>query len=253
MTDDADWAALALQNAFALWFTPELEHRAEQGILRRGSIVWGVQAILDLDLPAPIIRINSEISGVFRARSKGPVEKGQHLSFSELGDIEGVELTQEYPNAGHFTAILHNGAWFIAFDFRRNATRIAEHLTAITEFLDASAMAIERSLARPAVENLFAAVELMARSFLLMIPDRRVLNASSHGFVHTTFNLYGRTGLAPSEFVSLLNELRELRPGARYLRGLPPSVEACAGLLEQARAMFGHLDVNRPRRFSEPG
>jgi uncharacterized protein (UPF0332 family) len=251
VTDEAEWGGKVLENAFEQWFRPELDRRANAGTITEGYSVWAMQAIFDLDLPAPIVNINDQISGVLRARSKGAISKGQQVGLRDLGDIEGIELTDAHQNAGHFTAILHNGSWFLAFDFRRNASRIAQHLDAVKEFLSVAEFSVENSLWRPAIENLFTSVELMAKSILMMVPDRRVLDAKSHQFVHTTFNLYSKTGLTEREHVTLLNELSKLRLNARYPKGPGPEIAECSALLVRAKEMLKHLEERRPRRYEQ--
>jgi hypothetical protein len=42
-----------------------------------------------------------------------------------VGEIVGMELTIEQPNASHLTAVLHKQTWYLLFDFRYNATRVS--------------------------------------------------------------------------------------------------------------------------------
>jgi hypothetical protein len=73
------------------------------------------------------------------------------------------------------------------------------------------------SRVRPFVENLLAAMEHLARCYLMLHPDEALLNkGSSHNLVQTKFNQWSKFGNVDRDYVALLNELFELRKPARY-------------------------------------
>jgi hypothetical protein len=131
---DGTAANRLLEHAFRLWFKPELDRRAADGRIPRGFAVWAVQVVLNLDA-APEVRINQEIRGAFVGRPKKRAKVGEIARLSDFTDIDSMTLTDEDPNAGHFTALIHNGYWRLFFDFRYNAGRIAKQLDAADEFI----------------------------------------------------------------------------------------------------------------------
>jgi len=256
-TDDLEFTSSVLQNAFDLWFDPEIKRRQASGSLPTPFHVWAVQVLLEVGKP-PSIFLNDQLKGVLQAQIlpdfKSPVERGAEIRFDELGDIVGMQLTNDQPNAGHLTAILHRNNWYLLFDFRYNAARVARHLSVAREFLSAAESAYAAKHYHPAIDNLFASVELVAKSYLLMLPDERVLTSARHGFVSTHFNIHGgKHGNVDPAFVSLFNELAGEWTSARYpdepLRRGPPSIERW---LKTARSFLEDMEQKRPRLHGEP-
>jgi len=247
---EQDFTGVVLRNAFDLWFEPEIKRRQEAGFLPKPFRLWAAQVILDLEGPAEI-NFNEHINGIFAAHAEGPVEKGQEIALAALGKLEGLQLTPDHPNAGHLTAIYHRKQWYLFFDFRYNASRITLHLDVARQFLQAAEEAAERDHRNAAVENLFAAVELMAKSYLLMHPDRRLLTKTRHRFVATAFNRYGSHGNVPGDFLRLFNTLTDLRNSARFPNEpLRVSSDRIQAWLETASEMDKHLESVRPTRFA---
>lgn len=245
---DAKAASRTLEHAFRLWFEPELERRAADGRIQKGFAVWAVQVVLNHDAD-PEIRINQEVKGAFVARAGRKACPGETLLLRDITQIESMKLTDEERNAGHLTAVIHNGRWHLFFDFRYNAARIKNQLKAADEFIAAAAGAAERGHSIAAVDNLYDAVQLMAKSFLLTTPERGVLESKTHGFIETRFNRQAKLGNVESASASLLNRLAHLRPKTRYalepVRVQPSELER---MLESARAMRAEPDRHRPRR-----
>lgn len=244
---EPDIALKVIQNAFDLWFAPELDRRIAAGQLPVGFKVWAAQVVLDPDADQPRIYFNEQVRGVMQGRANRPIKKGEVVRLADFDEIVALELSSEDPDAGHLTAILHNDAWFLHFDFRYNAGRIDEYLALARQFLVAAGKARQDVADRVTIENLHAAVELLARCFLLLFPGREAVEARTHSFTHSKFNLYGRTGAAPPGHVALLNRLAALRVPARYLRGALDLEEGeLDSLLSQAHAMAVELDARRP-------
>jgi hypothetical protein len=194
LSDEADSTQTILRNAFDLWFEPEIKRRQEAGKLPEPFPLWAAQVLMEPG-ERPTIRFNKDIRGIFQAQpdadTKLPTERGSAIPLSELGQIVGMQLTTHEANAGHLTAIVHKGTWYLMFDFRYNASRIARTLEVSHQFLAAAETSFAKQHLNASVENLFAAVELAAKSYLMMHPDKRLLARTGHGLVATEFNRYG--------------------------------------------------------------
>jgi uncharacterized protein (UPF0332 family) len=253
MTEE-DFDQNLMGQVLELWINPEIERRREAGSLPDDFVVTRAQIIMNLAADAPEVRFNKEIKAVAQFRAARAVEVGEDLTEADIESIEDIMLTDEDPNAGHLTMMLFKGRWFIAFDFRYNATRIAAIVRAAREFLDAASFALRQHHLRPFVDNLFSATELMAKGLLLMWPDERLLNSRKHTFVSTKFNLSGKWGHTDQRYVSLLNRLSKLRGSARYLdKDFSLSADEAKKMLATAESMFGTLRDSAPERYKLSG
>jgi hypothetical protein len=245
---DADVVTRILDHAFKLWFEPELKRRAAEGRIQDGFAVWAVQVVLNLDAD-PEVRINQEVKGAFIAKAGKKAHLGETLSLKDIAEMQSMQLTEEDPNAGHLTAVIHNRRWHVFFDFRYNAARIESQLKAADEFMAAAADAAERGHAIAAVDNLFDAVQLMAKSFLLITPERGVVESKTHGFIETRFNRQAKLGNVTAESARLLNRLAQLRPKTRYaLKPVQVPRSELQNMLASAQAMRAEMEEHRPRR-----
>ncbi len=218
--NDSDFTLAVLRNAFELWFEPEIQRRQERGEFPKPFKLWAAQILMEPDSP-PVIAFNEQIQGVLQAKPDAntplPIEKGQQLRLRDLGDIVGMQLTTEHPNAGHLTALFHKGAWYLLFDFRYNSARINLSLDVARQFYAAAEGAIDRKHLNVAVENLFAVVEIAAKSYLMIHPYPQLLRKHRHGLISTEFNRYGgKHGNVDAKYVSLFNALTSIRLKARY-------------------------------------
>lgn len=244
-----EFAEVVINNAFRLWFIPELDRRRADGRIPDGFELRAAQVVMDLNNPSPVVRINEEVRGVLEARAARPIEKGQPVCESDMSELLGMSLTEDDPNAGHATALLHNDVWYLFFDFRYNAARIEQYIDMARQFLHVAGTAARDGQLRPVVENLFATVEILAKCLLMMRPDRSVLESKKHKFVATRFNLEGKLGNVPPDSVQLLNRLTALRPIARYQpETLALTKEDAQTLCVQAQKMLDWIDSARPKR-----
>jgi uncharacterized protein (UPF0332 family) len=249
---DAIAANRTLEHAFRLWFKPELDRRAADGRIPKGFAVWAVQVVLNLDAE-PEVRINQEVKGAFVGRPTVRPKVGEAILLSDIAQIESLLLTDDDPNAGHFTALIHAGRWHLFFDFRYNAGRIAKQLEAADEFIAAAAGAVERGHSVAAVDNLYDAAQLMARCFLLCLPGVKALEAKTHGFIETRFNRQAKLGNVQGASAKLLNRVAQLRPKTRYaLEPMNVAKSELQQMLEAARAMRGEIEAHRPKRVRPP-
>ena len=129
--------------------------------------------------------------------------------------------------------------------------RLRSHtqLVAADQFIAAAAGAIERGHDIAAIDNLYDAVQMMAKSYLLTTGDQRVLKAKTHGFIETGFNRQAKIGNVDAGSAQLLNRLARLRPRTRYALE-PEGVTASEleAMLAQAKAMRESVERHRPKR-----
>jgi len=208
---------------------------------------------LDAD---PVVRINEEVRGAFVARAGKAgrnAKPGKTLLLRDLSQIESIELTDEDPNAGHLTAVVHHGRWHMFFDFRYNAGRIENLLKAADEFIAAATAAAERGHSIATIDNLYDAVQLMAKSFLLTTPERGALESKTHGFIETRYNRQAKLGNVEQSSADLLNRLARLRPQTRYaFEPVRISQSELEQMLDRARKMRADIEGRRPRRAKAP-
>lgn len=230
-----------------LWINPEIQRRRNEGVLLEDFALFAAQVIINFDQPTAV-RLNEEVKAAVVGTFSKLVEEGTQVSIDELDSITGVELTNRDPNAGHLTVLFHKGSWFVAFDFRYNAAICADHLAIARGFLDAARFSLDHQHVRVAIDNLYSATELMAKSCLLM-HDQKILTSRTHGIVHARFNQWGYLGNVSPRYTALLNRLAETRVAAKYFRGqFDVTSEAAENLLEVAEEMYSEQVVRIPNR-----
>lgn len=249
--DEAEFTKKVVGDAFKLWFAPELERRITVGELPTGVKIWAAQIIMDLEQPH-IINFNDQIEGVLAARKEPDVSiaAGQVVTMQEITAIDDLTLTNQHANAAHLTVIWHKGNGYLLFDFRYNADRINDLVQIADEFIDSANDALANDLLHPLAENLFAAVELMAKALLMAHPDPRFLGRHSHGLVESELHKYARFGNVPQPYVDLYKRLMEVRPAARFGRStLVIDGHEAATMLKTARGMRSHVEEVSPTRY----
>ena len=248
---DADMARRVVEQAYEFWIGPEFERRRRAGELPDDFVLHGAQVIFDMDAELPKVRLNEEVKAVAVVTATRAIEKGQRVTEDDIAGYEDIVLTDQDPNAGHITMVADKGGWALAFDFRRNAGRIAEHSEVARQFLEAAAWAQEKGYARVFVDTLFSATELMAKGFLIWQPDRSLLDSKTHRLIKVRFNIERKHENVDGRFVDLLNRLGDLRERARYLaRDFGLSDAGMDEMLAVAREMHEVLVAISPRRAS---
>lgn len=236
-----------VQHIFDLWIKPEIRMRQEKSLLPDPYSFYAAQVIMNHDLPTEV-RFDEEVHAVVRGKLQKPSTKGQQIALDELESLEEIALTDIDSNAGHMTIIAHRGRWIIRFDFRYNAARSRDHIKAAREFLDAAISSLEREHLRPFVDNLFSAVELLAKATLLL-HDEDMLTIKKHGVVHSKYNLWGKLGNTDARYTKLLNCLSKLRGPSRYLnKDLTLTLEEAKKMLAVAENMYIDVDTIAPKR-----
>ncbi|MDP1826621.1 MAG: HEPN domain-containing protein [Archangium sp.] len=243
--------------AMELWVRPEIARRSATGTLPDGFRVERFQIVMHVDQPHQV-RLNDEIRGLMQVRVNQAVQAGAQVHFDQIDDIVGFDVTKSDPNAGHLTALLvprgNESHWALFFDFRYNSHRVKETLEIANEFLFVAESALGTARIRATAENLFTAFELGAKALLLLLPDRRVLDARSHGTVGGLFNVFSRHGNVDTEITRGFRRASALRPGARYSnRTFETNVEELTQLLSIAKRFLADVALRNRRLPDEIG
>lgn len=243
----------AVENLFSslmsVFVQPELARRLEAGCpLAPGTQLVAIQVVFRV-AQEPDVRFNSEVGGFMRARALRAMAEGEPATSADVSEITHVELTDTDGDAAHITAIQLADGWSISWDGRYNASHIAAHVDAASEFVELAEIALERGMLRGFAENAFEAAELLAKAEILSLPDAAVLKSKKHGTIAQRFNRWAHIGGTDQRFANLRNELERLRGPARYLRGEFGLDQARAkAMLATLKEMRGHVDEVAPRR-----
>jgi uncharacterized protein (UPF0332 family) len=251
MSKQFDEQALArvMTAAGALWLEPELQRRIARGELPDGFKLTAFQIITDAEGIPRETRLNDEVRGVVRRRSAVEVAKDDLVFGNTKIDMPEILLTEADPNAAHFTALLTEEGWIVSWDMRVNAREAAEHAKAAREFLDSARTSLADGRMRPFVQNLLDGTELMATAYLLTRQD--VKPGRTHRSVANPFNVERRAGRVDESFSKLLNNLRELRRSARYLRSdFALETDEANAMMATAEQMYRALYDVVPKRHA---
>jgi hypothetical protein len=208
--------------AMNLWFLPEIEHRQAAGKIPQPYELRAAQIIFHADERPHEIRLNEEVQALAKVKFKEGItkEKGEIIFDHEIEHYELLRLPEtEDPNCGHLTVIQIRGSWHLFFDFIYNKGRSKEVLQAAKEFLDAAEHALAKSYFRALVDNLFSAAELAATAFLTVSPYSGRSQDTSHGQLHSRFNLLAKVGAVETSHRETFNSLASIRKRARYVKG----------------------------------
>jgi uncharacterized protein (UPF0332 family) len=244
-----------IRNSLELWIEPEINRRLVEGRIDASWRMFSAQVVMNVGMPIQV-RLNGEVAAVFAGRLKDPraAEIGKVISLDEFETVDDVRLTTADDNAAHITLLVRGDHWFVSFDFRYNREMICEYLRVADEFIATARDAFVQDRLRAFVENLLAAVEHMARCYLLQRPDEQVRRPETeHNFVQTEFNRQGKHGNVDREFVLLLNRLWNLRKPARYLPSELQLMKTDAEeLLAAAAKMRKDIEERLPPRVAPP-
>lgn len=244
-----------LSHMFSLYMYPEIRRRVEVGSLPGEVKIWGFQVLFQMDNP-PMVRINKEVRGqmIVGLKEGKDVEVGERTTLENVDNIESIRLEDdEEPKYAHFTAIQLGHAWTFTFDFRYDKGRARKHLAVAKEFLRLADYCYRYELWHPFAENLLAALELMAKADLMLLPETGVRKARSHKYVKARYNLLGKLGNENKPYCEHLNKLWKFRKAARYLEGrLGIDTEYAKEALKSAREMSSYLDDRVAVKRSRP-
>lgn len=233
-----------LNQLLEIWILPELKRRKEAGQLNDGFSLRMAQIIFFSDGRKPEIRINSEAKAIAKVKLKTGVSKNTQdpIYSNEVEDLSYIKLTsEEDPDCGHVTIVTLNGRWFIGFDFRYNKGLATKHVETAKQFYEAAKSALDKNHSSACLENLFSAAELAAKAELLLMPDPRIKETSTHGGIQLQYNRYAELGNVEPELRTALNKLNDLRASARYLkREISVSKGEIETLLGNVKEMIAH-------------
>jgi hypothetical protein len=204
------------KNAFEHWITPEINRRLKANTHPEKFVLRAAQVVMKINEPINV-RLNDEVKAAAQIRYARPVNSGDPIFEQDIQSIEEVSLTEDDANASHMTMLRIKGIWYISFDFRYNAEIINDHIDLAGQFLATATYARSNSYTGPFFDNLFSAVELTAKAWLLQMPLPESLKSKQHGFFQSNYNRHAKLGNVSSDNASLYNELRKLRESARYL------------------------------------
>ena len=157
------------------------------------------------------------IKAIAKCKVNKDKNKGDIIYEEDIENIESIELTNRDPNSAHVTLLLIKGRWIISFDFRYNKKRILEHIEASKEFLESAKDNLTQNRLRPFFEDSFACAELLAKSILLQLPDKKILYGKDHASRINQFKNWASLGNVNQQHSDILERLKGLRSSARYL------------------------------------
>lgn len=219
---DAEGMQRTFNQFMDLYIRPEIDRRRESGELPENFELKLAQVLISGDGRSPVVRLNEEtkIIGLVKVASPGKVKAGQEVPPDKIEEIQNLTLTdEEEPNYGHLSMVkITENRWIFTFDFRYNKGLARGHLERAKEFFETAKESYGKKRYAPVVENLFACVELLAKSELLLVPDPKFRKKTSHKAIKARYNKWVEIGNADMRFGRTLNKLSSLRRSARYLK-----------------------------------
>lgn len=195
------------QQVMDIWINPEIERRRKAGSIKEGTIISKMQIIFSLS-GRNKVRLNDEVQVIVTCK------EGEEIYDN---NIEKIELTDNDCNCGHITLLLFKNNWIVSFDCRYNKEISQEHIKASKEFFESAKDNLAKNRLRPFFENAFASAELSAKSILLSLPDKNILEGKNHKERESKFESWAKIGNVRIDFSTTLSKLKSLRDSARYL------------------------------------
>jgi hypothetical protein len=193
------------EQIFELWINPEIERRQKTTPESVPPALIAAQIVFSVDRPHQV-RLNNEI----KAEAA--------LLIDESGLIKGVEhikLIEEDANSAHITLVKTGPEhWALSFRAHYNLARARTLFGNASNYLDVAKYALSKGFVGCFVDNLYSAVELAAKSRLMLMPDPKILTAKTHRYIVSEFNMFaGQLGNAPESHCEVLNSLAAKRNG----------------------------------------
>jgi uncharacterized protein (UPF0332 family) len=204
------------QQVMDIWVKPEIDRRKNLGKIEDNFKINKIQIIFSLNKKNET-RFNEEVKAIIEAKANRDVNKGEIVRGKDIDKIENITLIDKDINCGHITLLLFNNNWIISFDARYNKELIQKHIKASKEFYESAKENLEKERLRVFFENAFASAELSAKSVLLSLPDKKILNGRDHKERLDKFQDWANLGNVKIEFSETLSQLSRLRDSARYL------------------------------------
>lgn len=214
---DSEITDRIFQQVMSLWIKPEINKRKSLKRLPKNFNLRAAQIIFSLDRGWNKVRLNNEIKAEANLKLRVSKNKGDPIYEHEVENIQSIELTNKDPNCAHITLLKIRGKWIISFDFRYNKKRVLEHIERAKEFFDSAKENISNKRFGPFFENAFACAELLAKSILLQLPDKKMLHEKDHNLIIEKFKNFVVLGNVKIEHSNVLEKLKKLRSSARYV------------------------------------
>lgn len=215
-----DFSNNVFTNMMNLFFNPEITKRKAENSIDDSFELLAAQAIIFPDERQTIINLNSEVSAIVKLKKVANKDNDGFKASTE--QIEYVKLKdEEFLNCGHVTIILFNDGYHISFDFQYNKQISREHLKAAEQFIETSKFALDNKYITSFIDNSYSAIELLAKTNLLLEANSKVAGKTIHKTIHSTFNLRFKNSHTAFEIQrrKTLNDLTVARKNARYLEG----------------------------------
>ena len=237
-----------LQQIFDIYILPEIKRRQESGNLESPFLITQAQVLFCLDNNEPIIRLNSEVKakGTYKIKKESQAKNKDELTFADIQDISKFELTSDKDrNCGHVTIMnLGDSKWGGTFDFKYNTQIIHKYIAVSKQFLETAKTAKLNKHWNAFIDNCFSTSELLAKSILLIHPDKKFLEKSSHNTIKSKINMYAKKGNISSETTKLFNYLSDLRSKARYLSGDFESKIDSESIIAELQKQLDEVELN---------
>lgn len=230
-----------------LTFSPEIRRRREAGTLPDDFLFWGGQMIQPPG-GGQIIRLNSEVRGRPYLRTDRAIEKGEEVKLGDFANLEYFDLEDDELDSGHFTMFFTGAGWFVSFDFRSGRQKCIALIEKALRFLTITRLSVEKQLAEPAIDTLFTAAELVAKTRLIL-DHEKADEWTSHKATATRINLLARLGNVSGAFRDLFNKLSRERNAAKYATGyeaVPPTWDDIDIVESMARGLLESVKPKRP-------
>lgn len=226
---------------FEMYIADEVEQPKADGRLPptfTAEDLYAAQAIFNPEEP-PVVRLNDEVKYRVVEHTLYGVDDRGHLNYADVTNRKQIELTGDDLNAGHGTLIRRSdGVWYFTVGLLKNSKRIRQYTDVAREFLASAEGAYTDKRWRAFVENLYTAVEQLAKALLLAHADTlELVRADNHSFPRAQFNIARRQDSSLMLYADTYNWLHKNRNRARYLATKPFTVDEnhAKSMLDAAR------------------
>lgn len=241
------------QQLMDIWITPSVKKRQVSGDLPSYLPIRSAQIIFCPDKDEPIIHVNDEIKVIASVKLKESreIKEGECINNEEIEKYQDFKLNEVlYPNCGHATFVIHNGAMCLAFDFTRYRFLAKQHLYAAKQFIEAAKFSLGNKYLTPFIDTLFSAKELIAKSILLRSADSNFAERTNHKAIHCRYNQFGKLNHMDQSYIDAFNQLSSLRSKARYLNdSFELSEEVAHKLLSDVQNAYEFAEECYSERF----
>lgn len=228
--DDA-FSANVHRQLFEFWIEPELAGRSNE--LRLAD----VKRALVLMHPTRDVEVllNDEVELVAEVVVARAVQEGEPLTEEDVQRVSRIRPYGIDPDAAFMVYAVIGSNSYVAFDFRRYKGEAQRLLATALDFLETANQALAAHRLGPAIENGYAAAELIV-SVQMRLFDTATRDHRSRA---EWWESWTQIGNAPTEHGNILRTLWSERPKARYGEGdIALDQEAVGGLLRHIEDML---------------